>query len=77
MSKEEIIPLLEKKKEMTPEEIARKLKISQRAVFFNLFRMLKAGEVERRKLSKEEVLKKRGDRWYNGRQFVYRLAESR
>ncbi len=55
MSQDEILNLLDKKTEMTMEEIAERLQISLVAVWTNLKGLLKELEVQKRLLTKEEV----------------------
>jgi len=55
MAQDKILNLLEKKKEMTIEELAEKLQISLVAVWTNLKSLSKELEVQRRTLTKEEA----------------------
>jgi len=71
MSQEEIIKLLEKKEEMTVEEIVEITKLSFFAVWKNLTRLFKEMEVERRKLTKEEVSNL--GKHFTGRSYAWRL----
>ena len=71
MSQEEIIKLLGKKEEMRVEEIVEITKLNFSAVWKNLIRLLKEMEVERRKLTKEEV--ENLGKKFTGRSYTWRL----
>lgn len=77
MSGDEIIQLLEKRSEMTEEEMAVELDISITAIFNSLRRLLGAAdsEVDRRKLTKEEVEKK--GKKFTGRHYIYFIKNER
>jgi len=75
MSQEEIIEVLEKKEEMTTEEIQKILKTSFYSVWRGLIGLLKELEVERRVLTKEEA-EKLGKR-FTGRNYVWSLTNEK
>jgi predicted ArsR family transcriptional regulator len=71
MSQADILKVLEKKDKASAEEIAEALEISIDAVRKCLNRLLKANDIERIMLTKEEV-KKNGIR-FSGRHFLWTI----
>ena len=73
MAQEEIIKLLEKTKEMTTEDISERLEIGIKAIGKNLRGLLRAFEIERRVMTKEEA-ESIGKR-FTGRNMVWFLSK--
>lgn len=81
MSEQEILEILEKEKEATAKEIAIKLNLSFVAVWRGLKGLFRELEVEKRKLTKEEVKERMkepyGERGikFTGRQYIWKIRK--
>jgi predicted ArsR family transcriptional regulator len=71
LSQQDVLEALEKKKKATAEEIAKMLEISMDAVRKSLSRLFRTKEVEKIRMTKEEVAE--NNKQFTGRHFVWMI----
>ncbi len=73
MSQDQVLKILERKDELSCQELAKELDLNFRAVLRSLTQMLKRGEVERIFKTKEEV--EAEGKHYNGRAYKWKIIK--